>query len=89
VTHDHDVNLPALPTAEGSICPALLPDGSVCGQEMAFAHNVREFYPVRSWGQGSILLGSCKDIDTPDDPEPHLFCMDGHDWAVPEWLEFE
>lgn len=93
--HEHE-DLPALPEmaptdqngGRGMTCPALI-DGEVCGASMGYAHNVREYHPVRSWDGGVLWLGECNDLGDAEDENPHLWCTVGHDWVVPGKVEFE
>jgi hypothetical protein len=94
--HDHD-DLPVLPMVAspdrygriGVTCPTMLNDGTVCGEELAYAHNVREFHPVRSWSSSEIVLGEANEIDAAEEEDPHLWCTNGHDWSVPREVRFE
>lgn len=86
--HDHD-DLPQLPDTIAITCPADLGGGMVCGSPMAYAHNVREFHPVRSWSAGEIVLGEATEFDAAEDEDPHLWCTAGHDWAVPDDVELQ
>lgn len=74
---------------QGLTCPFMLNDGTVCGEDMAYAHDVREYHGVRSWTTAGIVIGEANEIDALEDEDAHLWCGAGHEWVVPPKVQFE
>lgn len=89
--HDHE-DAPRLPAVappdragnRGMTCPFMLNDGTVCGEPMSYALNVREYHPVHGWTSEELVVGEANSYDTCEEENRHLWCRAGHDWIVPD-----
>lgn len=86
---EHVHHFTPLPDGQGPTCPARVSRGRLCGQRLALARSIRAYYPVRSWSRDQLLLAASDFSEPLEEDDAFLWCAAGHEWAVPDKLEFE